>query len=66
VGFRLTVQAEKDIVDIAETSLRLFGEAQAWSYHSQLFDLFDLIAAKWPASGMRFRHRSGSIRSRRI
>ena len=45
MGFRLSVQAENDIVDIAEASLRLFSEAQAWSYHSQLFDLFDLIAA---------------------
>lgn len=45
MGFRLTQQAEDDIIAIAEAGLRLFGEAQALKYHAQLFELFDLIAA---------------------
>lgn len=45
MAFRLTVQAEEDIVGIAEAGIRLFGEAQALSYHQQLFDMFELIAA---------------------
>ena len=45
MGFRLTVQAEDDIVGIAEAGLRLFGETQALNYHLQLFDVFELIAA---------------------
>ncbi len=45
MGFRLTQQAEDDIIAIAEVGLRLFGEAQAIKYHDQLFELFDLIAA---------------------
>lgn len=43
--FRLTAKAEDDIIGIAEAGLRLFGETQAWSYHLQLFDMFELIAA---------------------
>jgi len=45
MAFRLTVQAEEDIVGIAEAGLRLFGETQALSYHQQLFEMFELIAA---------------------
>ncbi|MCY0093949.1 type II toxin-antitoxin system RelE/ParE family toxin [Hoeflea ulvae] len=45
MGFRLTVQAEDDIIGIAEAGLRLFGETQALSYHLQLFEMFELIAA---------------------
>ena len=43
--FRLTVQAEEDIVGIAEAGFRLFGETQALTYHQQLFEMFELIAA---------------------
>jgi toxin ParE1/3/4 len=42
---RLTVQAEEDIVGIAEAGFRLFGETQALTYHQQLFEMFELIAA---------------------
>lgn len=45
MGFRLTVQAENDIVGIAEAGLRLFGETQALSYHLQQFEIFELLAA---------------------
>lgn len=45
MGFSLTRQAEDDIVAIAHTGLRLFGEHQALNYHQQLFDVFSLIAA---------------------
>lgn len=45
MGYRLTFEAEEDIVDIAETGLRLFGAAQARRCHADLFDLFELIAA---------------------
>jgi toxin ParE1/3/4 len=43
--YRLTREAEEDIIGIAETSLRLFGQIQARRYHNELFDLIDLIAA---------------------
>ncbi|WP_094461896.1 type II toxin-antitoxin system RelE/ParE family toxin [Pannonibacter phragmitetus] len=45
MGFQLSLEAEEDIIGIAETGLRLFGIEQARRYHDQLFDLFDLIAA---------------------
>ena len=45
MAWRLTREAEADIIDIAETGLRLFGEAQARSYHYALFDLIGLIAS---------------------
>jgi toxin ParE1/3/4 len=45
MGFRLTAQAEEDIVGIAEAGIRLFGETQALAYHQQLFEMFELIAA---------------------
>ena len=45
MGFRLTRQAEIDLVEIAQAGIRLFGENQAARYHDELFDLFDLIAA---------------------
>lgn len=44
MGWRLTREAEADIIDIAEIGLRMFGEAQARSYHNALFDLIALIA----------------------
>jgi toxin ParE1/3/4 len=45
MGYRLTREAEEDVVGIAETGLRLFGAAQARRYHDDLFNLFELIAA---------------------
>lgn len=44
MGFRLTREAEEDVIGIAEDGLRLFGEAQAERYHRALFRMFGLIA----------------------
>ncbi len=43
--FRLSVQAEEDIVSIAEDGIRIFGTVVAKRYHNELFALFELIAA---------------------
>jgi toxin ParE1/3/4 len=45
MGFRLSREAENDIIGIAEAGLRLFGQKQARHYHDALFDVFGLIAA---------------------
>ncbi|ARM10487.1 MULTISPECIES: type II toxin-antitoxin system RelE/ParE family toxin [Rhizobium] len=45
MGFRLTEEAEEDIIGIAETGIRLFGSAHARHYHDELYAIFDLIAA---------------------
>lgn len=45
MGFRLTREAEDDIVAIARIGLQLFGDAQARRYHDELFDMIELIAA---------------------
>ncbi len=45
MGFRLTEEAEEDIVGIAETGIRLFGSAHARRYHDELYAIFNLIAA---------------------
>ena len=45
MAFQLTVQAEEDMVGIAEAGFRVFGETEALSYHQQLFEMFELIAA---------------------
>lgn len=45
MGLRLSLQAEEDIIGIAEDGVRLFGPAQARKYHDELFAVFDLIAA---------------------
>jgi toxin ParE1/3/4 len=45
MGFRLTREAEEDIIGIAEQGVHLFGPAQAKRYHDELFTVFDLIAA---------------------
>ncbi|SMD15098.1 type II toxin-antitoxin system RelE/ParE family toxin [Rhizobium sp. RU36D] len=42
--FRLTEEAEEDIIGIAEDGMRLFGPDQARKYHDELFAVFDLIA----------------------
>jgi len=45
VNFRLTVEAQRDLIGIIEAGARLFGVAQATRYNEELFTLFDLIAA---------------------
>lgn len=43
--FSLSVEAEEDIITIAEQGVRMFGSAQARRYHDELFAVLDLIAA---------------------
>lgn len=43
--FKLSVEAEEDIIAIAEQGVRVFGSAQARRYHDELFAVLDLIAA---------------------
>lgn len=43
--FSLSVEAEEDIIAIAEQGVRMFGRAQARGYHDELFAVLDLIAA---------------------
>lgn len=43
--FSLSVEAEEDIIAIAEQGVCMFGTAQARRYHDDLFTVFDLIAA---------------------
>jgi len=43
--FSLSLEAEEDIISIAEHGVRLFGAAQARRYHGELFDVLDLIVA---------------------
>ena len=45
MSFKLSVEAEEDIIAIAEQGARMFGVDQAKRYHDELFVLFDLIAA---------------------
>jgi len=45
MGFRLSLEAEEDVIGIAEAGVRLFGTTQARKYHDELFAIFDLIAA---------------------
>lgn len=45
MSFRLSFEAEEDIIAIAQESVRLFGSAQAGRYHDGLFSVFELIAA---------------------
>ncbi|CAD7023574.1 type II toxin-antitoxin system RelE/ParE family toxin [Pseudorhizobium endolithicum] len=44
MGFRLSREAEEDIVAIAEHGVLAFGEAPARRYHQELFTLMALIA----------------------
>jgi toxin ParE1/3/4 len=41
---KLSVQAEEDIIAIAEHGIAMFGPIQAKRYHSDLFNTLDLIA----------------------
>ena len=43
--FSLSVQAEEDIVSIAEEGISVFGAFLAKRYHDELFALFEFIAA---------------------
>ncbi|MCO6179741.1 type II toxin-antitoxin system RelE/ParE family toxin [Ciceribacter sp. RN22] len=45
MSFSLSVEAEEDIIAIAEQGVRMFGAGQAKRYHDELFALLDLIAA---------------------
>ena len=45
MGFRLTPKAEEDIVRIAEIGELLFSEAQALTYHIELFEMLELISS---------------------
>ena len=42
--FILSVQAEEDIISVAEEGIRIFGALVAKRYHDELFNLFELIA----------------------
>lgn len=42
--FRLSHEAENDVIAIAEDGVRLFGVTRARQYHEELFALFELIA----------------------
>ncbi|MGV1822515.1 type II toxin-antitoxin system RelE/ParE family toxin [Agrobacterium tumefaciens] len=42
--FSLSVQAEEDIISIAEEGIRIFGALVARQYHDELFALLELIA----------------------
>ncbi|MGY5809149.1 type II toxin-antitoxin system RelE/ParE family toxin [Rhizobium sp. LEGMi198b] len=43
--FSLSVEAEEDIIAIAEQGVSMFGPTQARRYHDDLFAVLDLIAA---------------------
>lgn len=45
MSFSLSVEAEEDIIAIAEQGVRILGAGQAKRYHDELFALLDLIAA---------------------
>lgn len=44
MSFSLSVQAEEDIVSIAQEGIRIFGAQVAKQYHDDLFALLELIA----------------------
>ncbi|MBB3979877.1 toxin ParE1/3/4 [Rhizobium azooxidifex] len=44
MSFKVSVEAEEDIIAIAEQGVRMFGAGQAKRYHDELFAVFDLIA----------------------
>lgn len=43
--FNLSVEAEEDIVAIAEQGVRVFGSLVARQYHDELFAVLELIAS---------------------
>jgi len=42
--YRLTQEAEEDLISIAERGIELFGERQTKLYHNALFELFEVIS----------------------
>ena len=44
MSIKLSVEAEEDIVAIAEQGVRMFGAGQAKRYHEELFALLNVIA----------------------
>ncbi|HTO34351.1 MAG TPA: type II toxin-antitoxin system RelE/ParE family toxin [Pararhizobium sp.] len=44
MSFNLSVEAEEDIIAIAEQGARIFGVDQAKRYHDELFAVFDLLS----------------------
>jgi toxin ParE1/3/4 len=44
MSYKLSVEAEEDIIAIAEQGVRLFGAQQARRYHNDIFALLDLLA----------------------
>jgi len=44
MSYKLSVEAEEDVIAIAEEGVRLFGAQQARRYHNDLFSLLDLLA----------------------
>ncbi|NEI73591.1 type II toxin-antitoxin system RelE/ParE family toxin [Rhizobium lusitanum] len=44
MSYRLSFEAEEDIIAIAEQGVRMFGAHQARRYHNDLFALLDLLA----------------------
>jgi len=44
MSYRLSVEAEEDIIAIAEKGVRMFGAQHARRYHDDLFALLDLLA----------------------
>ena len=44
MSYKLSVEAEEDVIAIAEEGVRLFGAQQARRYHHDLFSLLDLLA----------------------
>ena len=55
MSFQLSVEAEEDIIAIADQGARMFGVDQAKRYHDELFALLDLIFvnSRMRGSGMR-------------
>ncbi|MBY5919767.1 type II toxin-antitoxin system RelE/ParE family toxin [Rhizobium leguminosarum bv. viciae] len=68
MSFKLSAEAEEDIIAIAEQGVRMFGAGQAKRYHNELFALFDLIAVnpRIGANGMRLIRPLEFIPSKRI
>ncbi len=44
--YRLTVEAQNDLIRIYQYGVRQFGRAQAEKYYNSLFNCFDLIAER--------------------
>lgn len=53
MGFRLSREAEEDIITIAEYGISVFGTAQAERYHTELLALIGPPPPGWPARGRR-------------